>query len=452
MNTGIQRVVRNVVNHIEGAPQWQGWHIQPVVISHGRLLRISPDQLYPQPAALTSEPTQTPPVSLAAQGVDYARGVYYALLHLMLALAANNARARRFLFAPKHEMGVSGIIYRLLWPLRQIRQRLSRPGDSAAETADHDSFSEIGGDDVLLLLDSSWHCNIWPSVDRFKENGAQVVAVIYDLIPISHPQFCDASLVGIFQRWFEQAVTRVDGYVAISDTVRQHVQGYLQQHHPQHINASQFSYFWLGSDFSASAPPSDEDVDPAIRQALMNRPTYILVSTIEPRKNHSFLLDAFDLLWEQGVEVNLAFIGKPGWKVERLLTRIRRHPQANKRLFQWQGLSDAALQYCYQHARMLVFPSQVEGFGLPIIESLANGLPVLASDTPIHREVGGEHIGYFPLDTPQGLASQVADIERFGLPDHLNVADDYQWLSWQESTTQLSTAVWQVLAPSSDSA
>ena len=76
-------------------------------------------------------------------------------------------------------------------------------------------------------------------------------------------------------------------------------------------------------------------------------PAFLTVGTIEPRKGHAQLLSAFELLWEEGVDANLVIVGKLGWMVESLGERLQRHPQANKRLFWLDGISDGYLEKVY---------------------------------------------------------------------------------------------------------
>ncbi|MEQ1890587.1 MAG: glycosyltransferase [Alphaproteobacteria bacterium] len=181
----------------------------------------------------------------------------------------------------------------------------------------------------------------------------------------------------------------------------------------------------------------EKQIRQTITDAFASRPAYLIVSTVEPRKNHAYLLDAFDLLWDQGYDISLIIAGRIGWKVKDLVARIMTHSQYGKRLFLLSDLTDQEVVYCYRHAKMLVFPSIVEGFGLPIVESLSNRLPVLASDTPVHREVGKNQIGYFDLSNPRHLSDTIKNIEANGIPAGLQVPDDYKWTSWRESTRQL---------------
>jgi alpha-1,2-rhamnosyltransferase len=161
-----------------------------------------------------------------------------------------------------------------------------------------------------------------------------------------------------------------------------------------------------------------------------------MVSTIEPRKNHTYLLDCFEQLWQEGIDVNLLFIGKVGWEVAALMKRINQHPQRNQQFFVFHDANDAELAYAYEHSTALVFPSHAEGFGLPIIEALEHGLPVIASDIPVHREVGGDLAMYIDTAKTESLVDLVKDILAHGIPIK-HQPKDYHWLSWQESAQQL---------------
>lgn len=294
-------------------------------------------------------------------------------------------------------------------------------------------------DDILLLLDSTWHLDTWGSVKKAKDNGVKVIAVIYDIIPISHPQFCDENLVRLFKKWFTIAIDNVDGFITISQTVQFQLQDYLKEKYPKKIKEKKFDFFHLGADFaykdfSLYANNIKNEIH-ALYDS--NKDIYLVVCTIEPRKNHKYLLDVFDKLWEKDYDVTLNIVGKKGWMVDDLINRIHSHSQYNKRLFHWDNLNDDELTYCYKNSKMLLFPSFIEGFGLPIIESLNNKLPVLASDIPIHREVGKDYIDYFNLDDITSLESKIINIEKNTIPDNLIIKDDFRWLNWNESTKML---------------
>jgi alpha-1,2-rhamnosyltransferase len=293
------------------------------------------------------------------------------------------------------------------------------------------------GGDQLVLLDSSWHANFFPLAEQLKREGVGIISVIYDLIPLTHPQFCDAGLVKVFNDWFDWIARTADGYVAISTTIRDQVrEEMLRRIGTQQVGQRWFDYFHLGSELDLSE--ADAKVDRGLLDMFQTKdPVFLMVSTIEPRKNHAYLLEAFELAWATGSKARLCIVGKIGWKCDALIGRIRQHPELNRRLFMYNSLSDKSLEHAYSHATALVFPSHVEGFGLPLVEAMQRQLPAMASDIPVFREIGGDYMAYFDLTNPQSLTDLVTGMERSGeFPATLSL-EHWRWLSWREASAQL---------------
>jgi alpha-1,2-rhamnosyltransferase len=291
--------------------------------------------------------------------------------------------------------------------------------------------------DQLVLLDSSWHANFFPLAEQLKREGVGIISVIYDLIPLTHPQFCDAGLVKVFNDWFDWIARTADGYVAISTTIRDQVrEEMLRRIGTQQVGQRWFDYFYLGSELDLSE--ADAKVDRGLLDMFQTTdPVFLMVSTIEPRKNHAYLLEAFELAWATGSKARLCIVGKIGWKCDALIERIRQHPELNRRLFMYNSLSDKSLEHAYSHATALVFPSHVEGFGLPLVEAMQRKLPAMASDIPVFREIGGDYMAYFDLANPQSLSDLVTGMERSGeFPAALGL-EQWRWLSWREASAQL---------------
>lgn len=435
LNTGIQRVVRQIVQNLVDQAATFDYQAQPVVLENGRFHPIDSSALYPTITDQNTAPPEAKSAILAARVRRYFEHVYAASIGLVYALLPFGFM-RRFLYAPKETFGFNFIVYSILFKPFQR----SRPNPSEQEPASID-FRE---GDVLLLADSTWYMDIWPSVKTARDSGARIVSVIYDLIPITHPQYCDSLLVEVFKKWFFDSLDHVDGYIAISQTVQKDLQSFMRREFGTRADSKSFDFFWLGSDFHHEA-----NLDQSVRRSLLElfheRPTYLIVCTVEPRKNHWYLLDVFDRLWSMGREINLCIVGRVGWKIEETMSRIMNHDQLDERLHYFHDLNDKELEYCYSHSRMLLFPSVVEGFGLPIVESLMHRLPVLASDTPIHREIGGDRIGYFDIGSTDSLVDRIITIEREGLPRELVVDEDYRWLSWSDSTAMLLDKMLRIL-------
>jgi alpha-1,2-rhamnosyltransferase len=159
------------------------------------------------------------------------------------------------------------------------------------------------------------------------------------------------------------------------------------------------------------------------------------VGSFDPRKNHHHVLNAFELLWANGSNVQLCFAGRVGGLSENLVQRINAHPELGKRFHIFYDMNDAELQHAYKNCSGVILASTVEGFGLPIVESLWHGTKTFVSDIPIHREVGGDNCTFFPLNDPQILSNAIRDWESIKDPSECNTP--IQPISWAESARQL---------------
>lgn len=432
LNTGIQRVVRRVIENLETLSHMNGIEVIPVNISHHNFFKVDIKELYEKKGLSASATTGSPRIDIRTRLRNHLIPLYEGFRNLLVTLLPRR-KFKAFVFAPRHQFGMGSILETIL--LGPVRKAMSiRRADRNRHV---DVTIPIEKGDVLLLIDSSWYMNIWPTVKKFKQQDATVIGIIYDLIPITNAEFCDAFLASVFKEFFYESLNYVDGYIAISDTVKKGLIAFLTDEFGNiAIQEKKFDYFFLGSDFNY-ADNQVVGVRDKLKKSFTGYPTYLIVSTVEPRKNHEYLLDVFDMLWEQGMEIKLCIIGRMGWRVEKTTKRIYGHRFFNEKLLYWSDLNDEELQFCYENSKMLLFPSIVEGFGLPIVESLTNGLPVLASDIPIHREVGKDKIGYFNLQDTHDLKNQLVHIETQGIPVELIPDENYKWQDWHESTNEL---------------
>jgi alpha-1,2-rhamnosyltransferase len=418
-NSGIQRVVRNVIQQLPGADETV--ECIPVVMIDGGLYEVK---------SLT--PLKSPKFDLMGLRVKLEQWANAFWLR-------HRAVERRWPFNRSHftrrvlYVGCRLTAFACLsLPMRLLERVLK--GQQIPERCV--PLAHRAGDQ-LVLLDSSWHANFFPLAEQLKREGVGIISVIYDLIPLTHPQFCDAGLVKVFNDWFDWIARTADGYVAISTTIRDQVrEEMLCRIGTQQVGQRWFDYFYLGSELDLSE--ADAKVDRGLLDMFQTTdPVFLMVSTIEPRKNHAYLLEAFELAWATGSKARLCIVGKIGWKCDALIERIRQHPELNRRLFMYNSLSDKSLEHAYSHATALVFPSHVEGFGLPLVEAMQRKLPAMASDIPVFREIGGDYMAYFDLANPQSLSDLVTGMDRTGeFPAALGL-EQWRWLSWREASAQL---------------
>ncbi|SDI59446.1 glycosyltransferase family 4 protein [Pseudomonas panipatensis] len=429
VNSGIQRVVRNVIRHL-GEVSSDAECI-PVVFARGQMHRV----LHLAPLSGKSLPWHSR-MRIALEQLRNTYWMWHARLDRRWPMnRSRNARRVLYVLCKLASLAITLPLRVALFASRNhvVPERMSP--------------LEIQPGDQLLLLDSSWHADFFPVAERLKAQGVGIVSVIYDLIPTTHPQFCDAGLVRVFDHWFDWIAEMADGFICISTTIRDQVRDEIVRRRGE--KAAQrlwFEHFYLGSELDLVDQTSR--LDPQLVQMFdAGAPVYLMVSTIEPRKNHGYLLDAFERLWARGSAVRLCIIGRVGWKCDELMARIRRHPELNKRLFVFNKLNDRGLEHAYANARALVFPSFVEGFGLPLVEAMQRQLPVMASDIPVFREIGGEFMAYFDLAQPQTLADLVERFEASGAFPAARDVSEWRWIGWREASQQLIDRVLGALRP-----
>ncbi|MGY1641357.1 glycosyltransferase family 4 protein [Geodermatophilus sp. SYSU D00703] len=160
----------------------------------------------------------------------------------------------------------------------------------------------------------------------------------------------------------------------------------------------------LGVDPSWSATPPPDAA--WLRGRGLPGDYVVAVGTLEPRKNLQVLVDAFGLLLaDDPAGPDLVLVGPPGWGAALETDRL---PPGRVHLTGY--LDDAELRQVVAGSRGLAFPSRYEGFGLPPLEALACGRPVVVSDLPVMREVLGPHATYVPVDDRTALAAAVASL------------------------------------------
>ena len=158
--------------------------------------------------------------------------------------------------------------------------------------------------------------------------------VIYDILPITNPDFFGPKLSRSFAESFHNVCRHADLLLAISDTVRDQLRALLEGKGDSRPQGSlRFESFRLGAELDMWH--SDAYVRLPVRSAFdasSGPAPYLMVGTIEPRKNHLTVLDAFDRLWDRGSGARLVLVGRRGWKCGEIEQRLRTHPRLGEGL------------------------------------------------------------------------------------------------------------------------
>ena len=298
---------------------------------------------------------------------------------------------------------------------------------------------EANDGDIFLGLDM--HPVVVPAqvdyLESLRRQGARVYFIIYDLLPIVMPDAFPSKASLAYIPWLE-SITRFDGAICISRTTAEALADWLKENAPKQSHHLSIGWSHIGADIENSVPTCGiPDDAPQVLTHITTHPTFLMVGTIEPRKQHAQTLAAFEKLWSKGIEVNLAIVGKQGWKVETLVESLRHHAERGKRLFWLEGISDEYLEKIYSTSTCLIAASEGEGFGLPLIEAAQHKLPIIARDIPVFREVAGEHAFYFKGTAPEDLADSVLKWLELYRENRHPRSEDMPWLTWKESARQV---------------
>jgi len=414
LNTGIQRVVRNVIKWSTGENAGDHPPIVPVVVLWGKVFEISPEVVQINSSKLIAFGSQT-----------------------KLKVESTRVKIRKKLSKYKY-FGDYFVAFFEFW------DRALRLGYRVLKYSRVSYFVLTSGpkpvrptsEDTFLFLDSFWLLDLPLLFRKGLADCKKKIAVSYDIIPLLYPALVEEEGRRHFTRSFDYLIRKVDGLLTISKSVAIEVRQYLKENN-YNLEKLPIEHFYLGADFRALRGGVDF-VRSEIRAVVATDPQsklWLMVGTIEPRKNHMFVSEAFEQLWKEGSNDRLLFVGRIGWKCEDVLDQMENHPLYGKKLIYLKDTSDYELQYCYSKAQALIFASKTEGFGLPLVEAMHYKIPVLCSDIPVFREVGGTYPEYFSLDHPSALAEKIKSWDsQLPLAETGAIAG---FQSWKDSATEI---------------
>ena len=290
---------------------------------------------------------------------------------------------------------------RLLYPLWDLTGRPPLPGDLQAA-------------DIL-------HAPL-PAAIPPAGPGQKLVVTVHDLAFRPYPRLFPARWLVLYRLGTRRAARRADAIIVPSESTKRD----LVRH--ERVDPGRVHVVPL----AASLPRSQTDFDERLHRLKVKRPYILFVGTLEPRKNLVRLVQAYRHAVARGrFEHTLVLAGPLGWRSEPLLREIR-FPGPGQVILTGRA-TPAELDGLYRGADLFVYPSLYEGFGLPVLEAMARGVPTIASTASSLPEVVGEAaFGVEPRSVP-GLASAIerlltdtAEAERLAKAG-LARADEFSW-------------------------
>lgn len=277
-----------------------------------------------------------------------------------------------------------------------------------------------------------------PYLTHLKNKGVKIAYIVYDLLPILQSQYFEEVWYGLHSNWLK-SIHFSDQLLCISAAVADEAYDWLTVYGETRKLPLAVDWFHLGADIESSVPTKGMPVSSIkVLDIINTRPTFLMVGTIEPRKAHQQVFEAFKQLWKQGIDINLVLVGKRGWLVDDFIEQLEMHKEYSRRLIWLDGISDEYLSNIYQASSCLIAASYGEGFGLPLIEAAQNDLSIIARDILVFREVAGNDALYFAdNEEPLSIGNCIKEwLKLYELDQHPK-SSNIPWLTWQQSTQQL---------------
>ncbi|MBP6441366.1 MAG: glycosyltransferase family 4 protein [Sphingorhabdus sp.] len=232
-------------------------------------------------------------------------------------------------------------------------------------------------------------------IEWVRRSGVKPIYFVHDLIPITHPQFCREGEAEKHKARMTAALQSAHGIIGNSQDTLAILTKFAGS---ADLPVPKMTAAHLGTAEMAKTDNS---------RASFAQPYFVMLSTIEGRKNHTLLLDVWQKMIALGVGdiPQLIIIGQRGWQCEDVTNRLDNDEQLKPHIAELSNCTDEEIARYLRGARALLFPSFAEGYGMPLMEALIVGTPVIASDIAVFREIAG------------------------GVPEYLDPNDREMWLS-----------------------
>jgi glycosyltransferase involved in cell wall biosynthesis len=213
-----------------------------------------------------------------------------------------------------------------------------------------------------------------------KITHGKSIVNIHDLAFLKFPETTSERIYKHHSRWVPYSARRADHIIAISEQTKNDIVEILD------VPDSKVTVIPLAAD-EQFVPLSETEYRPVLKKYLLHDPYILFVGTLEPRKNLLGLLKSYILLKKNNELIHkLVIVGAKGWKYTPMFDFVTEHGLEEDVIF-LGFVSDEDLPYIYNGATIFVMPSLYEGFGMPIVEAMRCGIPVIGSDVSSIPEI-----------------------------------------------------------------
>lgn len=263
-------------------------------------------------------------------------------------------------------------------------------------------------DSYFINIDANWSDLNLMFLKFFRKNGGKVISIYYDNGPYLYPNFFHKYLVKNYINYWNKAFFLSDQIICISKTIALELKTLISNYPALYTQIPSIDYFYLGANFNNQESFGLFEINPI-------KKNYIVVGSIEPRKNNHLIYESFNEIFKNSKyrnQINLIFIYHNTWHSELLLKKIKKNKFFNKNIFLLNDVNDRELTYFYNSSYALINASLYEGFGLGISEALNYNLKTFCNNIPVFHEIFGKSVIYFNNDKSSFIKTIIDDFEK----------------------------------------
>lgn len=214
--------------------------------------------------------------------------------------------------------------------------------------------------------------------------GIKYLAIVHDLIPLYMPELFTKDHLIRFRLFTKLCAKKANHVIAISEATKEDVMKYMK------IPESRISMIYQGADKRFSPEKDEKRIKEVMEKYGITKDYILCLSTVEPRKNMLRTIKAFEQLQIKGyTDYQLVLVGGKGWNNGEIYEYVQNHAMQESVIFTGYA-SDDEIKHIYANATVFAYPSLCEGFGIPIIEAMQSGTPVITSNVSCMPEVAGD--------------------------------------------------------------
>ena len=292
---------------------------------------------------------------------------------------------------------------------------------------------ELSNSDVYLNIDLQYTSQYLEGtlLENLQRSQVKIVYLVYDLLPIIFPELFPKNIPENHLKWCKIAI-QSDRIICISKKGIADFKKFFKQENLD----DKLDYVYPGADFSDHL----KNISKRNKQSTNAIIEFIMIGTLEPRKNYTKILRIFQILWDRNKQVKLTLIGKEGWNVKELVYLISDLKHNYPEKFNWlESASDTDLIKLLSTSDCLIQASIDEGFGIPVMEAAHAGINLILNDIEIFREIAGAGAYYIDFKNPnfEEIISQILNWVEMFKTNNQPKSESIETIIWKNSSKQI---------------